>query len=133
MALLRLWLLAVSHFHICTHSVSNSTSKLPFKCSYRFMATAASAPGKWRSVMTLNLLIYKLFMGRLFYKLSTLEVSFIFHLSTFSVLRIRMITSKLFVFQSSIHNGFCYSRPNCWYDSNSISFTNPEKYFYVCL
>lgn len=41
---LQLWCPGASKFHASPHSASKSLRKSPFKCPYKFMAPAASAP-----------------------------------------------------------------------------------------
>lgn len=43
----------VSCFHVDPHSASKSSSKLLYKCSYQFMASVPSAPGKEVLAVTL--------------------------------------------------------------------------------
>lgn len=48
----------VSHSQDSAHSALNKTSKLPCKCSYKFMAPVASAPGRQILAMSLNLPVF---------------------------------------------------------------------------
>ena len=52
-ALVKLYLPSLSHLHASLHLSSSSSTKLPFKCSYRFMALVAFSPGKQLQVAVL--------------------------------------------------------------------------------